>query len=264
MDYRRIYSEFITDRKAKPKPQGYTERHHIVPRSLGGGDEPDNLIDLTAEDHFFAHLLLAKAYGGRQWAALIIMLKPARQVGIVSRGKRVRRIVAIARQRNAEFQKGKSRPGVSAALKGRKFSAETRQKISAAATGRRDTTETRAEKSRASTGRVFSAERNAKVAASKIGEQNPAKRPEVRAKIAAKANNGGVNNPRHNKLVRSFIHADGRIERLTKFEMAERHGLNRTCLNYVINGVRPETRGWRLYDESRTGDCIYNSVCVDA
>lgn len=74
MDYHRIYREFIADRKSKPKPEGYTERHHILPRSLGGGDDTDNLIDLTAEDHFFAHLLLAKMHGGRMWAPVAFMV----------------------------------------------------------------------------------------------------------------------------------------------------------------------------------------------
>lgn len=73
MDYERIYREFIADRKGKPKPDGYTERHHILPRSLGGGNEPENLIDLTAEDHFFAHLLLARVHGGGMWHALNVM-----------------------------------------------------------------------------------------------------------------------------------------------------------------------------------------------
>lgn len=73
MDYGRVYREFIADRKSKPRPEGYTERHHILPRSLGGGNEPENLIDLTAEDHFFAHLLLAKIHGGGMWHALNAM-----------------------------------------------------------------------------------------------------------------------------------------------------------------------------------------------
>lgn len=73
MDYARIYREFIADRKSKPKPEGYTERHHILPRSLGGGNEPENLIDLTAEDHFFAHLLLAQIHGGMMWQAVCRM-----------------------------------------------------------------------------------------------------------------------------------------------------------------------------------------------
>jgi len=39
---------------------GYTEMHHIVPRSIGG-TEGTNLIKLSARHHFIAHLLLAKA-----------------------------------------------------------------------------------------------------------------------------------------------------------------------------------------------------------
>lgn len=37
----------------------YNERHHIVPKCLGGTDEKDNLIDLFAREHFIAHRLLA-------------------------------------------------------------------------------------------------------------------------------------------------------------------------------------------------------------
>lgn len=38
----------------------YHERHHIVPKCLGGGNEEDNLIDLFAREHFIAHKLLAE------------------------------------------------------------------------------------------------------------------------------------------------------------------------------------------------------------
>lgn len=37
----------------------YHERHHIVPKSCGGGNEQKNLIDLYAREHFEAHRLLA-------------------------------------------------------------------------------------------------------------------------------------------------------------------------------------------------------------
>lgn len=38
----------------------YRERHHIIPKSLGGTDELSNLIELTAREHFICHLLLVK------------------------------------------------------------------------------------------------------------------------------------------------------------------------------------------------------------
>lgn len=40
----------------------YTEEHHIIPSCLGGSDDPENLIRLTAREHFIAHRLLAKIH----------------------------------------------------------------------------------------------------------------------------------------------------------------------------------------------------------
>ena len=37
----------------------YHERHHILPKCMGGTDCKDNLIDLYAREHFEAHRLLA-------------------------------------------------------------------------------------------------------------------------------------------------------------------------------------------------------------
>jgi hypothetical protein len=80
MDYARIYAEFIADRLAKqPEKPAYFEVHHIKPRSLGGGNEPENLIRLTPEDHFFAHLLIAKAHGGSMWAPIAFMVGGSRK-----------------------------------------------------------------------------------------------------------------------------------------------------------------------------------------
>lgn len=38
----------------------YSERHHIIPRCLGGTDDEDNLIYLTYREHFIAHKMLAE------------------------------------------------------------------------------------------------------------------------------------------------------------------------------------------------------------
>lgn len=59
MDYQKIYDSIIEIRKVNV-PIGYTEMHHIVPRSLGGTDNKNNLVRLTAREHFVCHLLLTK------------------------------------------------------------------------------------------------------------------------------------------------------------------------------------------------------------
>lgn len=57
MNYQLIYNQLIE--KAKNRIlDGYIERHHIIPRCLGGSDVEDNLVRLTAREHFIAHKLL--------------------------------------------------------------------------------------------------------------------------------------------------------------------------------------------------------------
>lgn len=61
MNYERIYNEIIANRVNKT-PDGYTEKHHIIPRSLGGLDDQSNLVALTAREHFLCHWLLVKIH----------------------------------------------------------------------------------------------------------------------------------------------------------------------------------------------------------
>lgn len=39
---------------------GYCERHHIIPKSLGGSNSKENIVPLTAREHLMCHLLLTK------------------------------------------------------------------------------------------------------------------------------------------------------------------------------------------------------------
>jgi hypothetical protein len=63
MDYKKIYDKIIENRKLNPiEETEYGEKHHIIPRSLGGSDESENLVRLTAREHFICHALLAEMY----------------------------------------------------------------------------------------------------------------------------------------------------------------------------------------------------------
>lgn len=61
MDYKLIYEKLIS-RAVCRKLDCYVETHHIIPKCRGGSDDKDNLVDLTPEEHFVAHQLLAKIY----------------------------------------------------------------------------------------------------------------------------------------------------------------------------------------------------------
>ena len=57
--YTSLYYKIIAASRNREKT-GYTECHHIVPRSLGGSDAEDNLVKLSAREHYLVHLLLTK------------------------------------------------------------------------------------------------------------------------------------------------------------------------------------------------------------
>ncbi|ATN93192.1 MobB-like homing endonuclease [Salmonella phage Melville] len=61
MNYQRIYDSLMERLFASPFI-GYTENHHIIPRCMGGSDDKDNLVALSAREHFIAHQLLYKIH----------------------------------------------------------------------------------------------------------------------------------------------------------------------------------------------------------
>jgi hypothetical protein len=61
MNYQRIYSQII-ERAQKRQLEGYVEKHHIIPKCLQGNNNKDNIIQLTAREHFICHMLLCEIY----------------------------------------------------------------------------------------------------------------------------------------------------------------------------------------------------------
>ena len=54
MNYQVIYNTLINKRKIHFF-DGYGEIHHIIPVCVGGTDDTENLVKLTAKEHFVAH-----------------------------------------------------------------------------------------------------------------------------------------------------------------------------------------------------------------
>jgi hypothetical protein len=61
MNYQRIHDAII-DRARNRTLTGYTERHHVIPRCLGGTNDKENLVKLTAREHYIIHKLLVELY----------------------------------------------------------------------------------------------------------------------------------------------------------------------------------------------------------
>jgi len=58
--YSRWYEQLINKARNRGTIDGYTETHHVIPRSLGGDNTKQNLVKLTAREHYVAHALLWK------------------------------------------------------------------------------------------------------------------------------------------------------------------------------------------------------------
>ena len=71
-----IYSRLLEFRKKNPITEFEpfsTTKHHFKPRSFGGTDDPENHIRITNEEHFVAHYILHRIYGGKMSSALGIL-----------------------------------------------------------------------------------------------------------------------------------------------------------------------------------------------
>ena len=61
MDYLKIYQKIIERAKIR-QLEGYVEKHHIIPKCIGGDNKKENIIQLTPKEHFLCHLLLCEIY----------------------------------------------------------------------------------------------------------------------------------------------------------------------------------------------------------
>lgn len=112
MDYGRVYLDFIASRRLREDDvRRPYDTHHILPRRLGGSDDPSNLIRLSSEDHLFAHIILARIHGGHMVRAVYGMLRGKRYAGRRSRReygwlRRAASEEAKARVREANKRRG--------------------------------------------------------------------------------------------------------------------------------------------------------------
>jgi hypothetical protein len=66
MNYNLIYEKIInyakSQNRVKNKVNGLYENHHIIPKSIGGTNDKNNLVLLTPKEHYICHRLLVEIY----------------------------------------------------------------------------------------------------------------------------------------------------------------------------------------------------------
>jgi len=215
MNYQKIYNNLINHAKRRIS-EGYVEKHHIVPRCLGGTDAKENIVSLYPEEHYLAHLLLCKVNKGN--SKLLYAAMNMTSGSMINNGKRNNKAYGWLRRQYAESMSGDNNPArrnsnlqkeaakkrvgqkrseetkvrMSAAQKGRTFSEETKRKMAEAAKNRPPISEETKTKLKSRTpnkgmlGKTMSAETKAKMSASQQGRTDSAE-TKLKKSLAAKA-----------------------------------------------------------------------------
>jgi len=121
--YRKWYDNIITNARTR-HTTGYVEKHHIIPRSLGGSDSESNIVSLSAREHVVCHMILTRITSGHHQVLMKFAL-----------GKFIQ--TALGQERYfTSWEYKKIREAISQARIGRKHSDDTRKKMSAKRKGR--------------------------------------------------------------------------------------------------------------------------------
>lgn len=100
--YRKHYEKLVARAKAR-KLEQYVEKHHIIPRCFGGLNCPDNMVELTPEEHFVAHQFLTVAFPNNKK-----LMHAAKMMTTNKWGRRSNKLYGWLRQRLSENQRGKN------------------------------------------------------------------------------------------------------------------------------------------------------------
>lgn len=128
--YTHWYYSIISNAQQRSTTSGeYYERHHIIPRSLGGDNKRNNIVALTAREHYVCHLLLPRMCVSQKHRASMAhaCLMMSQWNSTSTQGKRpTGRLYAATKRRYVELTRGDNHP-----LHGVRWSEDRKQKHSA-------------------------------------------------------------------------------------------------------------------------------------
>jgi hypothetical protein len=144
-------------------------KHHIIPRHMGGSDDPENLIELSIEEHAEAHRKLYEEHGRWQdkvaWQGLL---------GLIGYDDILREMNAARRGENHPFygqpRSESTKQKISESLQGHNVSDKTRQLWQQQRTGRVVSEDTKQKISAGNKGKIRSEEHKQKLRVPKSDE----------------------------------------------------------------------------------------------
>lgn len=196
MNYKNHYDKLIEKAQHRILPENvYSERHHIIPKCLGGDNNKTNIVRLLPKEHYIAHLLLFNLYPNNKSLAYSFWMmsngskKNKRNYRVSGKiYEEIRnKISSIMKERTPFFQgkkhteesKQKNRDahiGKPGTWIGKRHSDESKQKMSKKAIGKKISLETRKKMSMSKIGVKFSDSHKKNMSISNMGDNNNYKR----------------------------------------------------------------------------------------
>lgn len=246
--YKLTYNQLIEKGKARQENVDFNpknkidnsevyEKHHIIPRCLGGTNDKENLVFLTPREHGIAHLLLSRIYENNNKLSLTVFLMFG-QKKITST-----RLYSEYREKAIKMNLGENNPMYGKRISDShkriisesnkyKRSDETRRKMSISQRGKKAKPETKEKLSRSHLGlKIHTEEHKLNLRNRWLGENNPNFRKDM----------SGNNNPASKKV----IDPKGRIfESIT--ECANFYGVSKSSMGDWVKGKVKSKPGFKL------------------
>lgn len=152
----------------------YHERHHIIPKCLGGDNEEENLIDLFAKEHFIAHKLLAQENPDSNslvfaWTCMAFPNNSVQERYEVTPEEYEEAKRAISKAMSGRVMSEETKKKLSDAKKGKPLPKWVTEKAAEVNRGVPLTEEHKKNLSKALTGRIFSTEHKTNISKAKTG-----------------------------------------------------------------------------------------------
>jgi hypothetical protein len=225
MNYLKVYCNLIRKAEDRTPPDGYTEKHHIFPKSIFGKN--NRIVILTGREHYIAHALLEKIcikrYSLDNWKTI----KMITAFWCMNNQNTKNEYFNSYLYENLKIRYTKNVKGENHHSYGRNHTQETKNKISKKNSGRKPTEETRKKLSEIRKGRPgicgFRGKTHTEESKQKMREQKEVKHFCVISPTGEIICDKNAN------------------------EFCRKNGLIKGCFSKLLNGKTKSHKGFRLY-----------------
>ena len=242
--YTKWYFNIIKKRQTSTIQNEYVEKHHIVPKSLGGSNKKDNIVALTAREHYICHLLLTKMFSNESKRNMhYAFLSMHRKKDGMERYKPNSYVYSIIRKNISRVPSDETRLRMSISGKKREPASEQTRKKLSESTKASYTPELRAKRSSQFKNRIVTDETRKKMRLSKLGK----KASDVARKKMSESSKKGEKHPKAKCWI--LVSPDEKIYRVLNMRIfCDQNNLSYSALRNksVQNDKTPVTRGASL------------------